>query len=116
MAQLKEKVAEHRLEKKLVALVTDNAANMKAAWHILELDFPGVIFLGCLAHCLNLFLTVSASLPFLNCCACLHAFGMRLAQRVPLFVSFDAPCTADANPVCALRASVSAPTSTLPCQ
>ena len=38
------------------AVVTDNAAAMKAMWRRIELSFPGMICFGCAAHSLNLLL------------------------------------------------------------
>jgi hypothetical protein len=39
---------------KLSAVITDNASVMKSAWRILAIKYPSVIFMGCLAHSLNL--------------------------------------------------------------
>ncbi|CAJ0876189.1 5052_t:CDS:2 [Entrophospora sp. SA101] len=39
---------------KLSAVVTDNASVMKKAWGILSKNYPGVFFLGCISHNLNL--------------------------------------------------------------
>ena len=39
---------------KFVAVITDNANNMKAAWRILKEKYPDKIFLGCWAHGINL--------------------------------------------------------------
>lgn len=39
---------------KFVAVITDNANNMKAAWRILKEKYPNKIFLGCWAHGINL--------------------------------------------------------------
>ena len=41
---------------KVFALVTDNAANMKAAWGIVQDTFPHITPIGCAAHGLNLLL------------------------------------------------------------
>ena len=41
---------------KVFALVTDNAANMKAAWSKVEESYPHITPIGCAAHVLNLFL------------------------------------------------------------
>jgi len=41
---------------KVFALVTDNAANMKAAWVIVKDTFPHITPIGCAAHGLNLLL------------------------------------------------------------
>jgi hypothetical protein len=40
--------------KKICAVVTDNAANMKNAWKILQEKYPYLIIFGCLAHGINL--------------------------------------------------------------
>uniref|UniRef100_A0A915ETY4 DUF659 domain-containing protein n=1 Tax=Ditylenchus dipsaci TaxID=166011 RepID=A0A915ETY4_9BILA len=39
---------------KVVAVVTDHAANMRKAWEILEKAYPWILFEGCKAHMLNL--------------------------------------------------------------
>ncbi|CAG8813584.1 27945_t:CDS:2 [Gigaspora margarita] len=41
---------------KFVAVVTDNAPNMKAAWRILKNQYPTKVFLGCWAHGINLWI------------------------------------------------------------
>jgi hypothetical protein len=41
---------------KVFALVTDNAANMKAAWSKVEKSYPHITPIGCAAHALNLLL------------------------------------------------------------
>ena len=41
---------------KVFALVTDNAANMKAAWSKVEDSYPHITPIGCAAHALNLLL------------------------------------------------------------
>ncbi|XP_050511589.1 uncharacterized protein LOC126889528 [Diabrotica virgifera virgifera] len=44
--------------RKVFGIVTDNAANMKAAWALIENDFDNNIFTyGCFAHSLNLIFT-----------------------------------------------------------
>ena len=40
---------------KFVGVVTDNAANMRAAWRIIKDRYPHISAFGCAAHCLNLF-------------------------------------------------------------
>ncbi|KAF0385584.1 zinc finger bed domain-containing protein 1-like [Gigaspora margarita] len=40
--------------KKVSVIITDNAYVMKKAWKILDKKYPSIIFLGCLAHNLNL--------------------------------------------------------------
>ena len=39
---------------KVFALVTDNAANMKAAWSKMEESYPHITPIGCAAHALNM--------------------------------------------------------------
>lgn len=39
---------------KLSAIITDNASSMKKAWKLLAIKYPKIIFLGCIAHSLNL--------------------------------------------------------------
>jgi len=41
-------------EQKFFLLVTDNAANMKAAWLLVTERFPHITAVGCAAHCWNL--------------------------------------------------------------
>lgn len=41
---------------KVIAVVTDNASNMKADWKIVKDNFPDVSTVGCAAHGLNLLL------------------------------------------------------------
>ncbi|CAG8835399.1 27303_t:CDS:2, partial [Gigaspora margarita] len=41
---------------KFVAIITDNAPNMKAAWRILKNQYPTKVFLGCWAHGINLWI------------------------------------------------------------
>uniref|UniRef100_A0A915CPJ5 DUF659 domain-containing protein n=1 Tax=Ditylenchus dipsaci TaxID=166011 RepID=A0A915CPJ5_9BILA len=36
---------------KVVAVVTDHAANMRSAWRLLAQDFPWILFEGCKAIC-----------------------------------------------------------------
>lgn len=40
--------------RKITAFITDNAANMKAAWGLLEKKFPWIVFEGCKAHSVDL--------------------------------------------------------------
>lgn len=42
---------------KVSALVTDNAANMKAAWQLMKNKYPHIMPYGCVAHGLNLLFT-----------------------------------------------------------
>uniref|UniRef100_A0A915EVC9 Uncharacterized protein n=1 Tax=Ditylenchus dipsaci TaxID=166011 RepID=A0A915EVC9_9BILA len=35
---------------KIIALVTDHAANMRLAWELLSVDYPWILFEGCKAH------------------------------------------------------------------
>ena len=39
---------------KLSAIITDNASSMKKVWRLLAIKYPEVVFLGCVAHSLNL--------------------------------------------------------------
>jgi hypothetical protein len=39
---------------KIVALVTDNAPNMKAGWKLLNKKYPWIFFEGCKAHGIDL--------------------------------------------------------------
>jgi hypothetical protein len=39
---------------KIVAVVTDNARNMKAAWKLLSKNYPWIVFEGCKAHSIDL--------------------------------------------------------------
>lgn len=49
---------------KIVAYISDNAANFKAAWRLLQQALPSLhIVFGCLAHGLNLFLKVICGEP-----------------------------------------------------
>lgn len=41
---------------KFFLIVTDNASNMKAAWHIINTKYPHISCVGCAAHSLNLLL------------------------------------------------------------
>ncbi|CAG8536127.1 16997_t:CDS:2 [Dentiscutata heterogama] len=41
----------------VVSVVTDNAANMHAAWNILRTKFPSILFYGCAAHSANLIIS-----------------------------------------------------------
>jgi adenosylmethionine-8-amino-7-oxononanoate aminotransferase len=41
---------------KVAAVITDNAANMKATWRILQRKYPQKIFLGCWAHAIHLWI------------------------------------------------------------
>jgi hypothetical protein len=47
----------------IIALTTDNAANMKVAWREVKKEYPSVITLGCGSHMISLLLGVSN----LNC-------------------------------------------------
>ena len=48
------KVVEEIGQKKVVAVCTDNAANMKKAWWLLQQKYQSLECYGCLAHGLNL--------------------------------------------------------------
>lgn len=39
----------------LIALIADNAKNMKLAWLMLQKKYPHLVIFGCLAHGLNFF-------------------------------------------------------------
>ncbi|CAJ0831037.1 9955_t:CDS:2, partial [Entrophospora sp. SA101] len=39
---------------KLSAVITDNASSMKKAWKLVAIRYPNVVFIGCVAHSLNL--------------------------------------------------------------
>jgi hypothetical protein len=58
--------------KKIIAVVTDNAANMKLAWRLLEEKYPWIIFDGCKAHFVDLaakdFCKVDDVSAFINDC------------------------------------------------
>ncbi|CAG8782181.1 27367_t:CDS:2, partial [Gigaspora margarita] len=41
----------------VVSVVTDNAANMRAAWNIFYTKFPSILFYGCAAHLANLIIS-----------------------------------------------------------
>uniref|UniRef100_A0A915CZP7 DUF659 domain-containing protein n=1 Tax=Ditylenchus dipsaci TaxID=166011 RepID=A0A915CZP7_9BILA len=41
-------------QNKVVAVVTDHAANMKKAWEILATKYPWILFKGCKTHMINL--------------------------------------------------------------
>ncbi|KAL1914699.1 uncharacterized protein VTP21DRAFT_8110 [Calcarisporiella thermophila] len=49
---------------KVKAVVTDNAANMKAAWSILEKEFHNLVCYGCASHATNLLLKDVLNLPW----------------------------------------------------
>ncbi|XP_011872581.1 PREDICTED: uncharacterized protein LOC105564652, partial [Vollenhovia emeryi] len=40
--------------KSIFLIVTDNAANMRAAWHLVNEKYPHIVTIGCCAHSLNL--------------------------------------------------------------
>jgi len=46
-----------------VAVVTDNAANMKAAWKFVETRFPHVLCVGCASHGIHLLVKDFLNLP-----------------------------------------------------
>lgn len=45
-----EKLGKH----KVVAVVTDHAANMRKAWDLLSIKYPWILFEGCKGHMVNL--------------------------------------------------------------
>lgn len=49
---------------KISALITDNASVMKKAWKLLELKYPNIFFLGCVAHSLNLLIGDIMKVPW----------------------------------------------------
>jgi hypothetical protein len=51
---------------KVFALVTDNAANMKAAWSNVEESYPHITPIGCAAHALNLLLKADMALKTMD--------------------------------------------------
>jgi hypothetical protein len=51
---------------KVAAVITDNAANMKAAWRILQRKYPQKIFLGCWAHAIHLWIKDILNLSWAN--------------------------------------------------
>ncbi|CDQ72600.1 unnamed protein product [Oncorhynchus mykiss] len=51
---------------KVFALVTDNAANMKAAWFKVEDAYPHITPIGCAAHILNLLLKAIMALKTMD--------------------------------------------------
>jgi len=50
--------------KKIVSIVTDNAANMKLAWELLTKKYPWIVFEGCKAHSVDLAAKDLCKLPF----------------------------------------------------
>ena len=50
---------------KIIALVTDNATNMRSAWGLIKEEHPHIICFGCGAHGLNLLLKDFMTLPSL---------------------------------------------------
>jgi hypothetical protein len=51
---------------KYFGIVTDNAANMKAAWQKIEAKFSHITCYGCVAHGLNLLLNDLGKLTFVD--------------------------------------------------
>jgi len=47
---------EEKTGKRVVAIVTDNAANMKKAWELVKRERPMILTYGCVAHIINLFI------------------------------------------------------------
>ncbi|KAF0493593.1 zinc finger bed domain-containing protein 1-like [Gigaspora margarita] len=54
IAKAKEDIIETIDKSKVCAIITDNALVMKKSWKILSNSFPNIIYMGCLAHNLNL--------------------------------------------------------------
>lgn len=50
------KVIDEISTEKITALVIDNASNMKAAWLLVQTQYPHIFTIGCAAHGLNLLL------------------------------------------------------------
>ena len=50
--------------RKVIALVTDNAPNMRCAWNLLEHKYPWIIFDGCKAHSIDLAAKDLSKVPF----------------------------------------------------
>jgi ABC-type Zn uptake system ZnuABC Zn-binding protein ZnuA len=59
-----EKVITQIDHSKLSAIITDNASSMKKAWKLLAVKYPKVVFLGCIAHSLNLLVGDIMKLPW----------------------------------------------------
>ncbi|CAB4384791.1 unnamed protein product [Rhizophagus irregularis] len=49
---------------KLSAIITDNASSIKKAWKLLAIKYPNIVFLGCVAHSLNLLIGDIIKLPW----------------------------------------------------
>ena len=54
IANIIKEVITHIGVNKVTAVVTDNAANMRAAWDILEAEYSHIFCNGCAAHTFNL--------------------------------------------------------------
>ena len=52
--------------KNVIHLVTDNAANYKAAGRLLNEKYPSILWTPCAAHCLNLILKDIAKMPHIE--------------------------------------------------
>jgi len=50
----------------VIGVCTDNAANMKKAWKLLNKDYPGLECYGCVAHGLNLIFSDGLKIPFIS--------------------------------------------------
>lgn len=74
---------------KIVAVVTDNAANMRAAWKLLEAANPGLVCNGCAAHGFNLLVKdvcqLAAHAELLEKCRAITAF---VRQRTAVLTRF----------------------------
>lgn len=76
LAQLITNVMEKYGPKKFLVVIADNAANMKAALHMIKGKFPHIVPLGCLAHLLHLLCSDILS------CQTAHAFIANAVQVV----------------------------------
>jgi Protein of unknown function (DUF 659)/hAT family C-terminal dimerisation region len=47
-------IIDHFGAQKFTAIVTDNTSTMIKSWRMLEVKYPGIVCLGCLAHVINL--------------------------------------------------------------
>ena len=59
-------IAKHGLESKLAGYVSDTPTTMRSLWQMLKQRYPRIIIVGCLDHCLDLFLRSSAEQPQVN--------------------------------------------------
>jgi hypothetical protein len=64
----------------VVQVVTDNASNCVSMGHMLERDFPTIVWTPCASHCLDLLIEDIAKLPWV------HAL-VSIARRIVTFVT-----------------------------